>query len=129
MINEIASHRTTNKQFSLCGINGACRHSQVHRLRRVRCVTRYLCDASWSLPHSDTRSATRKDAALNRPACTPPCNASPLALRETDAIHHSHNDRQRTPYFVVKIQLTHKTVFLILPPRKSKFLLKKSGYS
>jgi hypothetical protein len=38
----------------------------------------------------------------------------------------SHNDAssQGTTYFVIKIQLTHKTVFLILLPRKSKFLLK-----
>ena len=30
-------------------------------------------------------------------------------IKKTAAsIHHSHNDRQRTPYFVIKLLLTHK---------------------
>ena len=33
MINQKASHFKTNKQFILCGIDGACRRLQVHGLR------------------------------------------------------------------------------------------------
>jgi len=42
--------------------------------------------------------------------------------KTADSIHHSHNDRQRTPYSVVRILLTHKILLHILPPRKRKFL-------
>ena len=37
-------------------------------------------------------------------------------------IHHFHDHHKHTPYFVPIIPLTYKTVFLILLPRKRKFL-------
>lgn len=40
----------------------------------------------------------------------------------TDAIHHSHNDRQRAPYFVVKILSARETAVLELKSVSSRFV-------
>lgn len=51
-------------------------------------------------------------------------------IKKTAAtIHHSHNDQQRSPYFVVKLLLTHKSLLHILPLWKRKFLSRSIIYS
>lgn len=39
--------------------------------------------------------------------------------------HHSHNDRQRTPYSVVKIPLTYKNEILMVHKILKQYLIKK----